>query len=207
MPTFSALPTRRANYSNITQHNYAANHGNTGYVPGDGVTAYDKPVDYSGIKYGGAPFLSTGIVDEGTATTKYPAKQVKAKEIPDGLSKTIMFAEMVPGVTIGGDLRAMAWWGPGSMVMTYLGPNSLQPDVSQSSSYCTNDDKDLPCSPNSMSSTLPMTFASRSRHPSGVHVSLCDGSVHFASDEVSMNVWQAMGTTRGGEVASSEELK
>jgi prepilin-type N-terminal cleavage/methylation domain-containing protein/prepilin-type processing-associated H-X9-DG protein len=200
----------RANFNGITQHNYGANHGNTGYGTAPGGHLSLPPIDYAGIKFGGAPFLMTGIV-EGDGTITQQPKLVKVREISDGMSKTIMYGEICPGITEGsggstGDIRGMVWWGPGSIINTYLGPNSLQPDVQQSNSYCTNDDPHLPCSPNSHSLTLPMTFAVRSRHPSGGHVSMCDGSVHFASDEVSISLWQAMGTTRGGEIVSISDL-
>jgi prepilin-type N-terminal cleavage/methylation domain-containing protein len=196
----------RANYSTISQHNYAANHGNTGYITDSGGYQSIPPVDYAGIKFGGAPFLMTGKVDPNQPAGQSilaKAKTVKTREIPDGMSKTIMFGEMCPGITVGSDLRGMVWWGPGSIINTYLTPNSSQPDVAQSNTYCTNEDPFLPCSPNSMSATAPMTFAVRSRHPAGAHVSKCDGSVQFATDEVELYVWQGMGTTRGGEVLSA----
>lgn len=43
-------------------------------------------------------------------------------------------------------------------------------------------------------------FAARSRHTGGVQVSLADGSAHFISENISLVVYQAMGTRNGGEV-------
>jgi prepilin-type N-terminal cleavage/methylation domain-containing protein/prepilin-type processing-associated H-X9-DG protein len=41
--------------------------------------------------------------------------------------------------------------------------------------------------------------AARSRHPGGVHVLLCDGSVRFVGNTVNLLVWQGLGTRQGGE--------
>ncbi|MBN2473357.1 MAG: DUF1559 domain-containing protein [Pirellulales bacterium] len=45
--------------------------------------------------------------------------------------------------------------------------------------------------------------AARSRHSGGVNASLCDGSVRFVADEISLDVWRAAATRSGGE---SEQL-
>jgi hypothetical protein len=42
-------------------------------------------------------------------------------------------------------------------------------------------------------------FASRSRHPGGVQVTLCDASTRFISDSIDLNVWRALSTSEGGE--------
>ena len=49
----------------------------------------------------------------------------------------------------------------------------------------------LPCVAGS--SYNEITAASRSRHPGGVNVGICDGSVQFVSDNVGIAVWQASG--------------
>lgn len=43
-------------------------------------------------------------------------------------------------------------------------------------------------------------IAARSRHPGGVNVAFCDGSVHFVSDTVNSDTWRALGSRNGGEV-------
>ena len=43
---------------------------------------------------------------------------------------------------------------------------------------------------------------SRSYHPGGVNIGRMDGSVTFISDTIDRNVWQALGTAGGGEVAT-----
>ena len=46
-------------------------------------------------------------------------------------------------------------------------------------------------------------FTATSRHPGGVNVVMCDGSVHFISNSIDCCVWRAMGTRNGGETSSS----
>jgi prepilin-type N-terminal cleavage/methylation domain-containing protein len=45
-------------------------------------------------------------------------------------------------------------------------------------------------------------FAARSFHPSGVDVTMADGSVHFIKNGIAPEVWQALGTRAGGEPAA-----
>lgn len=44
-----------------------------------------------------------------------------------------------------------------------------------------------------------MASAANSRHPGGVHVLMCDGSVTFVSNSVALKVWRAIGTRAGKE--------
>tara|TARA_R110002111_G_scaffold18931_2_gene46224 strand:- start:45120 stop:46070 length:951 start_codon:yes stop_codon:yes gene_type:complete len=43
-------------------------------------------------------------------------------------------------------------------------------------------------------------YAARSAHTGGAHLLMCDGSVHFISENISIQVFQALGTKQGGEV-------
>ncbi len=45
----------------------------------------------------------------------------------------------------------------------------------------------------------------RSYHTGGVNVLLCDGSVHFISDNISLGTWRALATRNGGEVVGNFE--
>ena len=47
-------------------------------------------------------------------------------------------------------------------------------------------------------------LASRSNHSGGVNVALADGSVKRIGDSIQFNVWQALGTRKGGEIISSD---
>jgi prepilin-type processing-associated H-X9-DG protein len=44
--------------------------------------------------------------------------------------------------------------------------------------------------------------AARSRHPGGVNVGFCDGSVRFIPDSIDRNSWHAIWTRAGGEVSN-----
>jgi len=46
-------------------------------------------------------------------------------------------------------------------------------------------------------------LASRSSHPGGVNIVLCDGSVQFISTNIDFSIWTAYGTRAGGEVVPS----
>jgi prepilin-type processing-associated H-X9-DG protein len=46
------------------------------------------------------------------------------------------------------------------------------------------------------------TWSFRSRHPGGVQFATADGSVHFISDGISLEVYRALATINGGEAAS-----
>lgn len=43
----------------------------------------------------------------------------------------------------------------------------------------------------------------RSRHPGGVNVGFADGSVHFVSDTVDLEIWRALGSRNGGEATGT----
>ena len=49
-------------------------------------------------------------------------------------------------------------------------------------------------------------IAARSYHPGGVNAAFCDGSVHFIKDTINLNTWRAVGSRKGGEVVSADQL-
>jgi prepilin-type N-terminal cleavage/methylation domain-containing protein/prepilin-type processing-associated H-X9-DG protein len=62
--------------------------------------------------------------------------------------------------------------------------------------------------PNSRSCGFPvnqtMIMVANSGHTGGVNLLLCDGSVRFAPDSISLATWRAVGTRDGGEVVGSD---
>ncbi len=188
----------------LVQHNYAANHGNTGYLNTPVGWASLPPVDMPGNPYLGGPFVMSGA-----APGMVPAEQpqnilssivVSFRDITDGTSQTLMMSELRQGPDGTSDYRGMTWWGAGSLFTTYLTPNTSQPDVEQSPGYCTQGDPDFPCSPTGPSAAQPMMLAARSMHPGGVQASMCDASVLWVSNNIAQSVWRALGTTHGGEI-------
>ncbi|HEV3167010.1 MAG TPA: H-X9-DG-CTERM domain-containing protein [Isosphaeraceae bacterium] len=47
-------------------------------------------------------------------------------------------------------------------------------------------------------------YAPRSRHPGGVNVAMCDGSVRFFKNSVNIFIWRGVTTANGGEVISAD---
>jgi prepilin-type processing-associated H-X9-DG protein len=44
----------------------------------------------------------------------------------------------------------------------------------------------------------------RSKHTGGVNLLLCDGSVHFVSDSISLTTWRALATRAGNDLVGSD---
>lgn len=158
----------------ITSHNYAVNYGNTGY---------SQQSTLNGVVFGHAPF-SPNLT-----------KKLGFKDVTDGTSNTLMVAEVRQGQ--GSDLRGFTWWGDASGFEAYLGPNSPLPDRIYSMGYC-KPMKGMPC--DLASTTNPTMFASRSQHPGGVNVALCDGSVRLFGETIDIDTWRGLSTARGAEV-------
>jgi prepilin-type N-terminal cleavage/methylation domain-containing protein/prepilin-type processing-associated H-X9-DG protein len=82
-------------------------------------------------------------------------------------------------------------------VTTKLSPNSSAPDNSR----CANRPEiGLPCIPSGGADWMNHYLASRSRHPGGVQVVMCDGSVHFVTDSIALDTWRALSSQAGREV-------
>ena len=157
----------------ITSHNYAVNFGNTSYSQGT----------VNGVTFGKAPFSSL--------------RAYKMRDVDDGTTNTLLMAEVLQGY--GSDLRGFSWWGDASQFTAYLTPNSNLPDRIYTAVYCVNEPiHNLPCAV--ATAANPTMFASRSRHVGGVQVVLCDGSSRFVSENIDLNTWRSLSTTKGREV-------
>jgi prepilin-type N-terminal cleavage/methylation domain-containing protein/prepilin-type processing-associated H-X9-DG protein len=189
----------------ITSQNYGVNFGNTD-------TLQEPTVIYGGLTFNfmGAPFTDIGAPDALSATYQgqgYPAPTVRFAAITDGLTNTLLTSEFIvgrPGGTEGTqhDLRGFSWWAWASMFTSLIGPNSSQPDVMQSPQYCnypylTNP----PCVTGT--DNYAMFNGARSLHTGGVNAGMCDGSVRFVKNAISIVTWRALSTTQGGEILSS----
>lgn len=165
----------------LSQHNYVVNFGNTNCSAAS---------SFGGIVFHGAPFYYSG-------STTLPAKCTAFEEIPDGLSNTFMLSELIQGRH--GDIRGLTWWADGAGFTTYHPPNSSLADGVYTDTLCVNDGNNPPCIGPS-TPTIPSAFSARSRHPQrGVNVAMCDGSIHFVSNDIGIDVWQALSTTKGNE--------
>jgi prepilin-type N-terminal cleavage/methylation domain-containing protein len=189
--------------SGVTFHNYVANYGNTtrGRVSPVGTTSTNLP-----NLYGGAPFIE--VIYQQTADSTYysyimlpqdnPFKdKTRLAEITDGTSNTLAISETVQGK--GGDLRGFGWWGGGTHFETLLAPNSPLPDRTEQS--CTPNVRPNPPCANRVAGTpnLEETIAARSRHPTSVSATMCDGAVKVFTNNINLDVWRAIGTAAGSD--------
>ena len=141
-------------------------------------------------------------------------KPVPISRILDGTSNTMAFGEYLTGT--GGvpgavdDARGMYYmnfvgW---QLILTMMGPNSASPDVlypywcSGANAANHRPDLGLPCVAGA-SDWSDNTAGARSRHPGGVQVGLCDGSVQFVSETVNIYTWQALGSISGKETVGA----
>ncbi len=169
----------------ITSHNYAVNHGNTGY---------GQQAALGTVTWQGAPFR----INNGNT-----ARNQKFRDITDGTSNTLMVGEVLQGK--GSDLRGFSWWGDASNFTAYNSPNSSSLDVIYTPGYCNHQPTfNLPCT-GTPTAALPTMMASRSRHVGGVHVAMCDGSAKFVTENIDLGLWQALSTSQGNELISGFE--
>jgi len=185
---------------NVTSHSYVVNFGNLH-------TAQPATFVFGGITYGfgGAPFADMDSPGSGMGGQKV----VGFSGIPDGLSNTLLVSEIIVGTGKGGqynssyDLRGFSWWGSAASFTAWLAPNSTQPDVTESQSYCVYPyASNPPCT--APTSTLPRLNGVRSRHSGGVNATMGDGSVRFMKNSISLPIWRALSTAKGSEVISAD---
>jgi prepilin-type processing-associated H-X9-DG protein len=168
----------------ITYHNYVANFGSTNHT---GFTPL------LGVNFLGAPFI--GQDDNNNLRHNL---YTQFKQIPDGLSKTMLVSVTVQGQQ--GDLRGLTWWGWSAGFETFFSPNASDSDLLQQAGYCKSGiGANPPCG-----TAVGAKFynGARSRHKGGLNVTMCDASVQFVVDDVDLTVWRAASTTKGEEVYS-----
>ena len=190
---------------NLRQGNYMANWGNATYTQ----AGYNSPYTYTTgavltVTFLGAPFALNNAYG--------------IQSITDGTSNTLLMSEVIactPSSTtaISEDHRGMVYNDDYncSMFMAYTTPNSTIADLVPV--YCQYPlSQNPPCvsvQPTNVAGTAipagaPGFNAARSYHPGGVNALLADGSVRFFKNSISMPIWQALSTTQGGEVLSSD---
>jgi prepilin-type N-terminal cleavage/methylation domain-containing protein/prepilin-type processing-associated H-X9-DG protein len=206
-----------SNYGQTSQPQIDINHGinpTTGLSPGTG------PMPFKGAPFG----PSTRSGHKNSIGQNLPGSRPLAK-IPDGTSKTLLMAEIR---TIkrdngwGGPISELETALGGQTFEGYLLPNDAKGDYENrvpcaggtgtGGAYATLTAQELdgvpPCnctgdvgSANAANRITVDTelFAARSKHVGGVNVSFCDGSTHFVSDTVDINIWRGLSSAEGGE--------
>ena len=194
--------------SQITNHNYAVNAGNTSFFQ----------TTLSGVPFGGAPFAyyppewltnpvfysmypqqppdhdRYGLIEQ--AGGPLAGQPQILGSITDGTSNTMMMAEVIQGQA--NDLRGFTWWGGAAGFTAWSLPNANDPDMLLGGICNVSATWNLPCLVNSFP-TRPRMIVSRSRHPGGVNSVFCDGHVTFISNSIAIDAWRALSTSRGGE--------
>ena len=128
------------------------------------------------------------------------------REITDGTSNTALVTELIVGqdpLTI----RGTHAYDEGPLAMFDFSPNDLTPDIVI---HCgPGDSQPDAISPCILSSGAKnnVLHTSRSLHPGGVNMGLCDGSSRFVSETISLVAWRALATPKEGEAIDASDLQ
>ncbi|MEO6808875.1 MAG: DUF1559 domain-containing protein [Isosphaeraceae bacterium] len=172
----------------LTKGNYAASWGNTNWAQ----------TSITGANYQRSAFGHDG-------NTSFAS-------IQDGLSTTVLVAEVLQGATY--DVRGVMWSSiaGGGSFMTRFAPNSLRDYTGLSSSggdglndsiFCVSEPvQQLPCQ--NINSDSQAFAGARSRHAGGINILMGDGSVRFLKNSVNHPTWIALNTINASEVISSD---
>ena len=152
----------------------------------------------------------------GTGSYNTNAGMIPLSAASDGLSNTVMFAEVVQAPnnsaasTTNSDLRGDTYRGGyGAFVSTYWEPNTRNPDnTGGGSSYCHHrapagdignfTGVKYPCNGLGNAMVDLAFFSARSDHTAGVNAALGDGSVQFISNTISRTIWRPLGCSKSG---------
>ena len=154
----------------------------------------------------------------------YVDSNTKPADVTDGLSHTVAFAETLIGSgAAGGTLAEEISKGRQEEIMVRLMATPISESACGDSSRSTSNLRGAVWAdglawssgynhwrtPNSpvpdCCSFKGVWKAARSRHPGGVNVLLCDGSIHFISEDIEPATWRNLGSRNDGEVLSEYE--
>src|SRR5262249_32842664 len=115
---------------------------------------------------------------------------LKITDITDGTSNTFMIGEDVPQL-----IQWNAWsYANGANGTCAIPPNTgITIPTGSPKSLGTADQ-----------GNWPERYSFRSRHPGGLQFALADASVRFISESIPLQIYRALATIKGGEVASSD---
>jgi prepilin-type processing-associated H-X9-DG protein len=155
----------------------------------------------------------------------YYKSRVKIADITDGTSQTAMFSERLRG---GGvfNPRTVMLLMPVQTTLdgTYQACQSINPNTGIPMCYdggvCWSMGEDCCTLYNHVSQpntnncgakgfpggmvNMAMDSPPSSMHSNGVNIVLCDGSVQFVTNAISLQTWRALGTRNGGDVLGSD---
>jgi prepilin-type N-terminal cleavage/methylation domain-containing protein/prepilin-type processing-associated H-X9-DG protein len=224
LKTFSCPSDTPQNWAGgtLTMHSYVLNAGNTSFYQSSvpiGCTGGSTVGANGCVTFGGAPFgwyedpatLAAGgdsspvNYTSGDPTQGRSGRPRRIAEIVsgDGTSNTLCVSEVIQGPS-SGDIRGFTWWGGGAGFTTYQTPNNPTAVDVMTGGGCGGapyNNPRMPCTTTS-TSTLPRMQLARSRHTGGINAAMCDGSVRFVNNNVSLITWRSMGSAQGGETFS-----
>ncbi len=123
--------------------------------------------------------------------------KTEMRDFLDGTSNTVLVSEIIK--VDGNDFRGVMHYPEGSLYQHDRTPNTGIPDGIRTS-LCVSVAR-APCvGTHSAYNDRQITMSARSQHIGGVHVLMGDGSGRFISDNISLTIWQGLGTQDKGEV-------
>jgi prepilin-type processing-associated H-X9-DG protein len=159
------------------------------------------------------PLTRTGVDVNGgkdTGGVFYLNGKMSFRDLKNGTSHTMLVAEII---AVNGtdpstgyhDQRGFLQYSEGNVYHYEYTPNTLVADTVRTGE-CVSDPSMAPCTGTFPSANYRSELiTSRSYHPGGVQVVFGDGSVHFASNSIALNIWQGAGNPnppRNGFVAN-----
>jgi prepilin-type N-terminal cleavage/methylation domain-containing protein/prepilin-type processing-associated H-X9-DG protein len=166
---------------------YARTRGN--YVVNWGTAVYDQAPPA-----GRAPFYHLN----GNRSTP---GVVKIAFISDGTANTLLMSESLKAWSLAdNDWRGDIHNDDGEFrFQTLLTPNSPSPDIIWGGWFQPTGDPLMPAT-----AGTGQIYAARARHTQGVNASMCDGSVRYVLNAITLSTWMALGTMDGGEVVGAD---
>lgn len=168
-------------FEEVAVHNYAASNGPT--------EVYDNPncsCDHSWQSFEMAPIDD---LDNYAGPFTRIGLTTKARQVTDGLSKTIFFGE----VRVDCSVHAQVGWAKtnnGNGYVTTLIPINFDTCDPNAVDPCNR-----PC-------TWNTDVGFKSAHPGGANFLMGDGSVHFLNESLDHQMYQYLGAKADGEVAA-----
>lgn len=179
-------------------------------VPGSAFGANNYVCNVGTGMGGGGVYNGDYVSGDGVFLLRHP---IRITDITDGTSNTAALSEALlgDGLTGGTDVRREARMLGGSTPTTPATCGGGGTDGTQNGNKWINGGYWATAYnhyflPNTTSWDCINTAnnyglkAARSMHTGGINLMLCDGSVHYVSNAVSLSTWRALGTRSGGEV-------